>query len=513
MVELAIRATFPLGTFLGHRDVGHRSPFPDTARLHAALLHAAGTGSTAVEGPEGLGPSPESVVALTWLEEHPPISLSLPRRRPVALRGSWSWRADGVRGKKGLKLQHKPQSDAIALDGSIGWTWAEQVPETVITALDALCADVSCLGEADSPVVLDLVAVTPTHRLDDSGSAFPAPGGEMVRTPQPGRVQALIEAHRATRPTRTPSSAQDKSRSDETPLLAPTPAEGLRELVYRSTDSSSAAARAPRSQVVLLHVRGAGERDRVAIAVATHRALIARLGDAPPLVTGRYSAGARQPANRLAIQFLAASLVCHKGIDSDVIALFIPCGAEAAELAAVQRAVSGLARILVSTGISLQVQGQTVHDTVGFWPAVEEGRARFWRPVPSLVPETRRQRSSGRGRQWTLADAARLSLGYVVRNDLDEEERASRWTTADAIASRGARALEVRALPDSRPERHAHRVPDGQVVFPYTALLDLGHVVDPRTLMAIGQSRHLGGGLLVPEDLLLPVAEARGLLP
>jgi CRISPR-associated protein Csb2 len=39
------------------------------------------------------------------------------------------------------------------------------------------------------------------------------------------------------------------------------------------------------------------------------------------------------------------------------------------------------------------------------------------------------------------------------------------------------------------------------VIQPYRAVLNLGDLTGPRTIAAIGQSRHLGGGLLVPRDL------------
>jgi CRISPR-associated protein Csb2 len=39
------------------------------------------------------------------------------------------------------------------------------------------------------------------------------------------------------------------------------------------------------------------------------------------------------------------------------------------------------------------------------------------------------------------------------------------------------------------------------VVRPYTSYLSLGDLAGPGTVQAIGQSRHLGGGLLVPFDI------------
>jgi CRISPR-associated protein Csb2 len=44
------------------------------------------------------------------------------------------------------------------------------------------------------------------------------------------------------------------------------------------------------------------------------------------------------------------------------------------------------------------------------------------------------------------------------------------------------------------------------VIQPYRAVLNLGDLTGPRTIAAIGQSRHLGGGLLVPRDLPADIA-------
>jgi CRISPR-associated protein Csb2 len=507
---LSIRATFPLGTYLGHRDVGHRSAFPDTARLHAALLHAAGTGSTATLTANGLEPSAEAVRALEWLDQHPPCGVHLPGTRPCAITGAEAWRPEGVWGKSAQKRRRKPQSDAMAVDGPFGWIWEQDVPDAVVATIDQLCADVSCLGESDSPVVLDLVALDATHELDQSGSAFPRPGGESVRSPLPGRVRELREAHGAARPRRGPTPAQDRVRTDESPAPSTVPSQRVRGLTYRPVGPPPSVA--PWSQVALLHVTGAATGGQVRVAVATHRALISRLGEAPSLLTGRYRPGAIRPANRVAIHFLEAPLVRHLGVEGDVIALLMPEGADPAEAAAVERALLGLRRIYGPDGLELDVRDRTDHDAARFWAAVPDGQVRLWRPLPSLVPETRRQRPARGTRPWTLVDAARLSVAYVLRDQIPQGGQESRLALVQAVTDRGVDVHEVHALPDSHPGRHAHRVPDGQVVFPYTALLGLADVVGCRTLMAVGQSRHLGGGLLIPEDVLLPVARARGLI-
>ena len=66
---------------------------------------------------------------------------------------------------------------------------------------------------------------------------------------------------------------------------------------------------------------------------------------------------------------------------------------------------------------------------------------------------------------------------------------------------KGARVFSCHAIPDHRVERYVHRMPKHVQCIPYQALLDLGSLTTDSALTAIGQSRHLGGGLLVPVDL------------
>jgi CRISPR-associated protein Csb2 len=54
--------------------------------------------------------------------------------------------------------------------------------------------------------------------------------------------------------------------------------------------------------------------------------------------------------------------------------------------------------------------------------------------------------------------------------------------------------------------RYVHRTAEGTVIQPYRATVRLGGLAGQQTVVAIGQSRHLGGGLLVPLDLPAPAA-------
>ncbi len=223
-MAIGIEATFLLGTFTGHRPDGSPDQLPDPARLHAALLNAAGQGSTAVHDKSGLHASAKAIAALEWLDANPPTGIRLPRVYPVAALPITAFRREGVIRKEGGawtdKIGGRPFSDGYAVDGPVGWCWDHGIPEAVRAALEELCADVGCLGEATSPVRLVVTDIEPTHSLDSGASIFVA-GGTDLRVPTTGRTAALTAAH-TTANGKSPSIAGDRHKTDENPS-PPTP--------------------------------------------------------------------------------------------------------------------------------------------------------------------------------------------------------------------------------------------------------------------------------------------------
>lgn len=77
-MPLLIEARYPLGSYLGSDLGGDPEPYPSPARLHAAFLNAAGRGTTAEVTDAMTTPSPRAVVAVSWLEVHPPTAIEPP---------------------------------------------------------------------------------------------------------------------------------------------------------------------------------------------------------------------------------------------------------------------------------------------------------------------------------------------------------------------------------------------------------------------------------------------------
>lgn len=506
-MSFAVLAEFPLGTYRAHRGGGVLDEVISPARLHAALLNAAGAGPRAIEHDAGLSPCPADAAVLEWLEQHPPDGLVLPPRAVTDERMQ-HFRDDGTlfrsQGRYTVKKPGKRLPGAVTFSGPVGWCWNEPPEEAVREALEALCRDVAYLGMAESPVRLHVGEPTPTHERADvtafAGIGIPMPAAT------PGRTQELEKAHAAML-TATPSARQDAIGSDEKTVRAPAPSSRLRTVYYRRSTPESAETPGwpvPWETVVCVPLsQEVPEEQRVTAAVSVHRGLIKRLDrlglDVPPCVTGVYPQGQKRPANGAAIHFLPAQpSAWHRGPDGvPVLAVMIPAGMpEAAD--AVEHAIQGLRPILSSrNGSPVRVAGTPVRVPADdFWVPPAQGAVRWWETEPAAVPDLRPLRQN-----WSGADTVAASTALLWRDVLAVPGRgdARSRALADRVQELGVHVRDVRLVPGDA-SRFVHKTPKGTVVRPYRAVLHLGELAGDGTALALGQSRHLGCGLLVPRD-------------
>lgn len=494
MTDLSIVARFPLGIYQGHLEDGRPDLFPTTARLHSSLTHSAGKGCTAIEDHGQLRPHALSLAALEWLEEPPPAAVGMPASLRVSRAGTFAWRDEGTPTKKGTGYKTaRLTSSGMAVNGAYGWLWRD-VPEAIRQRIAALCEDVSCLGEGDCPVVLEVAPFEATHHLTQGTELRPT-GKLPIKSPQAGRTAALERAHRAANPTKGPSAAADRFILDRQPAPSRVMQEGICHEYYKRTVSAPSAV--PWTQSLILPTRrGIPQAEVIAWCVALHRALVSRLEEAPASITGKYSPSAPKPANRVAIQYFQP--VAMEGLEHGGFVLLLPAGLPAADLDLIRMATARRVRLYLRTDREI-VLGDAVPgpDPAAFWPEPPAGLYHAWSPVSALMPETRRQ-SSGRPR--TLQDAALLAVAFTFRDALEPVPAGNdRYgPLIDQVVARGVRVTGTRLIGDSRIERYAHKLPESLVAQPYTALIDLGDLAPSRALIAIGQSRHLGGGLLQP---------------
>ena len=170
MSDFAVIARLPLGAYRARTPGEHLDPVPSPARLHSALLCAAATGPRARLDGDRLHPNDDDLGTLEWLEQHPPDGVALPRTAEVRT-STYGYRREGtlvVEGGRAPfdKVVPRAMVGLVAVDGPFAWTWREPPPAEVRQSLDALCGDVSHLGNAETPVRLHVGEASPTHRRD-----------------------------------------------------------------------------------------------------------------------------------------------------------------------------------------------------------------------------------------------------------------------------------------------------------------------------------------------------------
>ncbi len=509
-MAFAIVADLPLGTYRGAGADGRPERIPSVARLHSALLCAAGFGPRAIEGDhDWLAVAGEDVAALRWLEENPPDSVHIPALevnagRVIAYRDDGTLKKPPKSSALTIKKLPKAPDAATAVDGRFVWIWNQDPPEPVRAALEQLCPDVPYLGTSESPV--RLTAVTgdgfgATHDLNPEAGPFTA-GGTGVGRPVAGRLAELSQAHRWAVGT-PPTAAKDKYATDEHSRSAVPGRKAVETAWY--TPRQGGPADAPWPQAITIPMDcPVPEYDRVAWAVAAHRALIKMIGPgAPAMITGAYPDGARRPANRIALHILGSGMPGRESRPS--LLIMIPQHPDPADLEVLQQAVAALPSLRGPRGRTrtLDTAKIRVMDGSRFWSAPQPGTIRLWRTVPAAIPDTRGSRDT----EWNFAHAALLSVGFVWKEHEDRLPKISGRGDAyyrglaAAVSNAGVAVVHAKAVRTADIGRYVHKVNAHAVVRPYTAYLSLGSLAGPRTIAAIGQSRHLGGGLLVPFDV------------
>jgi CRISPR-associated protein Csb2 len=495
-VSFAIVAEPLLGVYKGHVGSGQLDPLPSPARLHAALLCAAAQGVRAVADGDGLQPCEADRDALRWLEAHPPDGIAVPE---TLYNGgaATAYRKEGLVVKEGRnplseKLVGKPAVSGVAVTGRFAWTWEQSPPAPVASALADLCPEVPYLGMSESPVRLAVTEAEPTHRLDREADLFTGDGLDLA-VATTGRVDALVAAHREV--SVAPPLKHDVHRSSEKTVPPPVVTAGLDTGRYARPEPPLPLT--PWTSVLLFPLeRPIPPQLRVRYAVAVHRALVALIGDgAPAILTGAYEPGVPRPSNRCALQFLGPEAP-HVG--GTALALLLPRDVSDVDLTLIRMAVRRLRRVRVAAG-PFAVEPPAEISAEEFWPEPAAGTERWWRTEPVAVPDSR----PPRGGRWSLADAAALSVALVWRHEFSAPGRgdARYRALAEAASGRGVRVESAVRVMDGDVGRYVHKVHPDTVIQPYRAVLSLGNLAGPRTIAAIGQSRHLGGGLLVPVDL------------
>lgn len=263
------------------------------------------------------------------------------------------------------------------------------------------------------------------------------------------------------------------------------------------------------------------ESEYVGWAVALHRFLVKQWGvDPAPSLVGKYVSGIKRPANNVAIQILDSELKSSYGIQlRDDVARKLPGFLimlpkdmpqhDMQKLYDVCKRSNGKTLYFSQAVPKLRLGESALIDAEHLWKPVSVGFVRYWMPRPLAIAETRPMPDPKKKRHWRAAESMYLALGHVWRdkyvpNDIQGTRESRYWETVDAVADQSSnfRIFDCRRVSRVNMIDYAHHTNSSNVLRAMSALIAIsdGEGSLDCAALAVGQSRHLGGGFLVPLD-------------
>lgn len=539
-----IRVSFLMHTYQGAGETGEPELYPSPERFYKAVVAAAYNAFGFESKSHGDGRTMDDATirdVLAWLEGNPPDAIRLPKERhrvarAVVYRKRGNW--DKKSGESAIKEARACSS--VAYDssekGDLIWQWKQAPDKRVADALRDLCWEIPYLGEACTPVRIT-TDTSDTYPEPDSlvreehVPLWMLPSVTQFHFPLPGHLKDLQQGHVLAYPKRV-----SKPSGNETEKIV------LSNAMYPTIGSAGyIKAKAPTRQRFVMPWNRCffipvtspqqwvpRERQLVAWSVAMHRLLVHQWGyGASPMLTGRYDFvqdSKQRPANNVAIHVLTSDfkdMVNEKLRDLlPGLLVMVPHDMpmdEIERLADVCNSVEGKKLFFSRNGDTLRLGRMRELDAGAVWAEVPNGNVRFWIPYPLCIRETYPiKRIDRRERSWGVKESVALAVGHVLRDQCTDDEtantsestaavgrRLSYWSIANHVLAEDFPVKILNAHTEFRTSMsdYVHKTKPGALSAGLSALLyfDKSCGMDC-AVMAIGQSRHLGGGLLIPVD-------------
>ena len=558
-MAFAISAYFPLGFYQGSDSGGRPESYPSPNRLYSALVSTAYLTFGFEKNEVDCGLTDAQIHdALAWFEGNPPQKILFPRCIKAESKAIAYRNKGNVQNEKKPKDKVSPSAAYIATAYEqhpesgvlLTWIWHENPASAVSKTLDLLCAEVPYLGEACSAVRLE------THEnydlpngvekqvwtlSSDSPLVAIRKGGRNISYPKERRLDDLKQAFAAANPQpKGKKKLSVKGKEEEQNFLneyKPLQTEGkARYLSSAVQDTGKNALKAPWTTAFYLEIDQVGngragndkvewkpeEFEFVGWAVALHRFLVKQWGADPSLaLVGRYASGMRRPANNVSIQIFDSGFkgtydwqlrkeIAEKGPGFLILLPYDMAKADIQKLHDVCVYAKGKTLYYSPNKPTLRLGNTTVIDAEHLWKPVAEGACRYWTIRPMAIAETRPIPDAKQHRKWGVYEALCLALGHVWRSQYPQSSEGNReeryWNIVDKVKAKTShfRIYSSHAVHRVNMTDYAHHADASNVLHGMNALIAISDAADSLdcAAMAIGQSRHLGGGFLVPVDLL-----------
>ncbi|MDY2625691.1 MAG: type I-U CRISPR-associated protein Csb2 [Coriobacteriales bacterium] len=503
-MPLEVRADYLFGCYQGHSQAGELEDVPSVERLHKALF----SGACSLERLERKRPDkkldPLDQKLFSWLEENAPDAIYLPKA--IAQESSAIAYRNKNEIEKGVDGRKKgcPASSRSFLSGPVAWYWDAEPENDILERLKDVSQEVPYLGESDSRVLLSANKVdqVPADALRRCAPMFDV---RSFKAASPGYTREL-ETFFAQRQK---VMKKDKTKENEQECSLQFNFTCLQDVYYENPPEAKDDSDIPWLHGYALKItdKHVNQEQYVALCVSLHRTLVSKFGDALPKILQR--AGIMPLANGFAIQIISSSVPQNCLSDDgpgDFLIAMLPKGTPAADEAQVVRALSQITRLYSRSlgSISVVFTGEQI-DLGKFWSPVPKGSRRLFSTEPLFIPDSRPPASDRKnGGRWTADDDARIAFGHTWRDYLPAVKAKGdkgRIELTHLVEKAGVAVRGGRIVPIGNIRSYVHHTNRGSFLVGEQAMIDMSSLGRDRCLCAIGQTRHLGGGLLVPIDI------------
>lgn len=505
-MAFAIKATFLLGFYQGRTTRGGVEAVPTPARLHAALV----AGAYSRQRQVGASLDELDNRVFDWLEDNAPSAIWCPdtflNSGPTIV-----FRNKGEVAKvANADIRHDAKKKACeatgrtALSGPVVWYWENAPEPDVRKRVCEIVAEVPYLGEACCPVVfgVDEDSSIPEDALMLCAPSFDATGLSVAVR---GRHKVLEEAYKASK--KTPRSRPSKGKEVERP--SPVAQELVDIAYYAQRKPVITRSPAPWTTGYVLAVtnRTLSPDEYLMWANCLHRAIASNLGMGLPGVMQRSRPGTGSMPNGVAIQVISNTMPFrdHDSYAPSSLVVMLPEGTSPQEEEMLLAALGRVNKLYSGSSgcLSVALTGERL-DLTRFWEPVPAGYIRLFETQPLFIADSRPPtRKTADGHRWNVDDDACIAIGHVWRNLFPVHTRGdqARLDLAEMVRAKGVRSCGGRTVPVGDIRKYVHRTNKGSFLIGKRALVHLGSIGCDECLAAIGQTRHFGGGLLVPTDL------------
>lgn len=490
MTHVGISITFVDGVYRGRDSNESPESLPGLDRVYSALVAASHRAGVHAD------------TALRWLEDNPPDVAVIPDHFPLSSSAMKLYRrTEVVTADKGEYAA--PSTDfgyGSVMGGNLEFGW-EAVPSDVSQTLSEVVSEVAYIGNSDSSVIATWGELgVPTHRRGTPEDWFGSSGAITMARPVTGRLDELSERHRrATEApkrykelTLIPKSSNvnnerkalaEKSRDYRRKLSATTWVPFIADTEVERTGPWNRAVWLPLLEEVV-------DANRAKVAGHLHRALVKvadqSMGQAPLCLVGKFPDGVQRPANNVSIQVIPAGVgVKHSqssGGDSDAgVLVLVPSSASDADASIVLDAAFALRGTRVALGAPVEV------DPLRWWAGAPHGERRVWETYPLAVSEK-------------VGVSASLAAATAVRHAFRDHPSVGDVEVLRASRNDRGNVADYVHRTSRTPLKGGGETPVRYGMF--SAVLDLSPVLPDTAVSAIGQSRHFGGGLLIPRNIV-----------